>query len=1333
MALSPEEVRAAEEYERRLKEEAQKAAAIKASRQKAQQAARSAAAPSQQNNRSKQINQAAMAAKPQQRQRGGITEVGDALRYVASGDWLPDTLNAGAAGINQLAQQLPDNGFTQPIQDFTQAVDDKILSADELNRYKQQKSKEVAQGDNLLDKVAIGTLANAEAVNTGIQAGVAIPATLAARLANQASPWADPPAIVKDSPIGQSLFEIAQVLTPTLLGGGIAGALGRGALTSSAVGLLGESAVETIPQDNFDDLIAGRTIASKFGEIAENQGWVEDGAQFAKELVEGKTINSQVLTSVVGLAQNFGINIVADKLIHYFGKGVSKALRQTDEDRVATILGKSSDDVDKSINNINEPAYSDLAEPHEVVDVDSAVPVSKPSVGNTSINEDALIRKATSGVAEDGAKPAGGNYFTNWSAITDESSLQRVMMEATATLRKLKDFPDDLKGVVENAAIWWKENAQLIRSGDDNHIGIAALNFADLTDVISSKQWQFKLKPPKDVDVYLREYAQTTEEGFLAASLVGEELGNRIQRLAAQAVRLEDNSIDFSDAIENILNLHDKLNLFLIPLRRGKRKWAVDGTLQQKQTLARLQDADIKGSLTKTDPLSVDAPAASFENIAFTESNPAQSLRSLWEAFQNGDDAAGASLKKYLEIVSYEDPIKVITNTTGLTKVLEEQLKKGNREAAANLLYFSYLSRAATQTASAASNIARLTAEPLGAIVSGERAYGLGQLVGGIQSVGDAWKVARKAFSEGRAANGAAKIDEEIINLAKQQDVEEGLYLARLKQLNETNANPVEKFIAARAHDFRLLSYHPFIHKPARFLLAADEMTKVLAANQVAIGRAYKEIAELGVKDKFNTDRIIQQHIKNVFRGGVKDGKIIDADVLALAKNITFQSDIPTDGNAIDNAFLAMKGAADNSTIWKLVSPFTKVSYNILETAARYEPTGAFRVWVPRYKAILNGEMGEVAQVQLKSQIAFGRLYTAMAATFAGLGFYTGVNSGSMPKQSFIIPYDNEDGYIAISYAKLEPFATLTSVIADVVNGFKNEVISEGDYEKFVSNIVFSLGMASFDKTFMTGMADFGSMFDAKNLSTGSLTGAANIASIPVPAVARMAANWAHPYQTIKGMEGNAWENFIGSWRSRAIGGFGNPILYDELTGKPIPTVATVGKGDNYWNLVIGSVLNEFTFAGKVVNAAKDDPIKRELNNIGFKHDSYSSIRTYGGIALSPDQQSVLSKDLHDFGNLRGKLATYFDSDQYKRYRREFQATRRADSLIGSSADGTRANTIRDLIFADIRTIYRQAKEEAVIKGRLANDASFRNKQLKVDGVSNLSNSAMELASLQNK
>ena len=80
-----------------------------------------------------------------------------------------------------------------------------------------------------------------------------IPLTVAGAIANQnTDPWSDPPEMMKGNFAAESMFEIMQVLTPTLIGGARVGGPAGGALALSGgvAGLVGESALETVTQDS---------------------------------------------------------------------------------------------------------------------------------------------------------------------------------------------------------------------------------------------------------------------------------------------------------------------------------------------------------------------------------------------------------------------------------------------------------------------------------------------------------------------------------------------------------------------------------------------------------------------------------------------------------------------------------------------------------------------------------------------------------------------------------------------------------------------------------------------------------------------------------------------------------------------------------------------------------------------------------------------------------------------------------------------------------------------------------------------------------------------------
>ena len=154
---------------------------------------------------------------------------------------------------------------------------------------------------------------------------------------------------------------------------------------------------------------------------------------------------------------------------------------------------------------------------------------------------------------------------------------------------------------------------------------------------------------------------------------------------------------------------------------------------------------------------------------------------------------------------------------------------------------------------------------------------------------------------------------------------------------------------------------------------------------------------------------------------------------------------------------LALEDGARNSAFWNWVSPYTRMSYNTLEQggqvlAGSLGPGGKWLLTrIPRYKKIMNGEMGEIAQLQLKSNLAFAQHWMFVAGALGTMGYATGNNPPpGMPRRSFIVPMPgSKNGWVGIPYDRIEPMATPTSIIVDLVQGLRDEVITQGDYNKF--------------------------------------------------------------------------------------------------------------------------------------------------------------------------------------------------------------------------------------------------------------------------------------------
>ena len=390
-------------------------------------------------------------------EKGIVSQVGDAIGYALMGGLTQDAVNAGAAGLNAIS-----GGNLQGLDDF-------VMGSEEMEQAKIKRAERRAQrradGEmSGVEEVLDTTLNTVTGIAAGTEAGIALPFTLAARVANQDAAWSDPPEVLKNSPVGQSAMKITEVLVPTLLTFGV-GQAALGTAGSGSLAVAGESAIETIPQRAADDLILGRQVASGLGDIANYLGL--DGNQLTQDLIEGKKPNAQALNATVGFFQNLGINFGANKVLDYFFKpavrvepkdigGVTGGLAEVTEPampqgsrprlpgqkglptsdptatgisevdvkvierkpgaaeppgaivlyddatvKAAKVLDETPEDVSRqALDEVNIVPYRPDLEPADVLDVDNFKSTARPSEGNTAVSEAAMMREIMRGSEE---------------------------------------------------------------------------------------------------------------------------------------------------------------------------------------------------------------------------------------------------------------------------------------------------------------------------------------------------------------------------------------------------------------------------------------------------------------------------------------------------------------------------------------------------------------------------------------------------------------------------------------------------------------------------------------------------------------------------------------------------------------------------------------------------------------------------------------------------------------------------------------------------------------------------------------------------------------------
>jgi len=1326
-------------------------------------------------------------AQKEQRPEGFVTKTGQALDYIVNADGLTaDMTNVAAAGLKEATKNIP------IVNNVTQAIDNFVLGSKEMKDLEQKMAEKDAERrrkgeDNFLDKTAVVL----EGIASGMEGGIALPFTLAGRLTNQATPWADPPATLKDSPLGETVFEIAQVVTPTLLFSAVGGG---NPVTVGTSGLLIESGIETITQDGADDLIAGRYLATRIGKIADSLGY--DGQQLAIDMIEGKNFNGQALVATVGFLQNLGINISVNKFIDLFRK--SKKIQQNnllqgadankqvlegssggtpppiqkqlptsaittqqviDVDVIdikeipptvkntAKILKTDAIDVYKKLEDVNEVPYSYKKEPHDVMDIDNSVNVSKPSEGNVHTSKEAFHTEMGRGykidtpaerglneIGTDGMTRADRNFFTNWGSLTDEVGVQRALQEITSNLRQLRNFPADLDIALKRANHFWSKNAQLL--GED--ISAFAREFY--------KEGVVPLDPRKSLNDFdgvdwqrmLRENVKVSPDFFAAAGLMAEELGVRFAKQARVVRNLDNAKIDFTQAMETMVQLVEKGDLLLIPLRRAKRQWAIEGITQQKNVFEKLREG-YKQPLGAKDLPSDKITPRDLTLIKKNDTDAGKTIRELWESAKAGNTKDLETLKEYLDYVAGAPPDEVFGMTKNLADALKNTLNV-NGDTARTLYYAKLLATINPQTAAGATNVARLISEPLGNIASPifrgggikDVMYGLGQLVGTQGALNDALFAFKRAAKNNQSINASSRVYE-LSKTWKRKSLElEAAKTMLLDKISREGGNTTEIAKVHINYWIQMAAYNPFTNFAKRFLIAQDDAANVVVGHQEATGRAFVKAYEDGVFDlKINPknlfkkgeqaiqqgkqlEQYVRQSMGNIFQDGITHGRLIDEGVIQRAKNLTMQENIPVGKYAtpVDNFFKGLEQQSQNAFIATYFMPFARLSWNFLDTLGRsvyaLDPTGLIEKSVPRYKAIISGEMGEVAEMQLKSQVAFTRMFVMSQAGLALTGNLTGnYPPDGMPKNSWIIPTPwTSTGYTAIPHDRIQPFSSLATITADLVTLTRDQAIGKKKFQQAVSLFVATVGVAILDQTFLRGLQNQVEYLDLNGYVTKdgrslkiSRVGSDLAANIPLrgfnpffwAGFTRQLFDLVQPYQTMNSDPNNTGRDFIARLRGRIMMGAGNPLKYDRYTGKVLKKSGSQGK--NYFTAVVNNLFSTFGYAGKLVEADPNNFVKKQMYNVGFDFNK-AELAEYKGLELTNAEQSSFNKYMHSEGKLEDRLTFLFT--QNKKYKKLLAQYNRELANTSSNMPNTQLAVIELQLHAMIEAVHKEAKDLAL-------------------------------------
>lgn len=283
------------------------------------------------------------------------------------------------------------------------------------------------------------------------------------------------------------------------------------------------------------------------------------------------------------------------------------------------------------------------------------------------------------------------------------------------------------------------------------------------------------------------------------------------------------------------------------------------------------------------------------------------------------------------------------------------------------------------------------------------------------------------------------------------------------------------------------------VRAPLRALMAMDEFSKSMAAEMEAHAQAYRSGKAQGLQGD-----ALAAHI-------AKEVGDLQSDAWRLgvekAEELTFQAELGRGGKAIMYGRDAVPGA-------RYIIPFVRTPINIFKTGLAKTPLGTLRV-IQRM-AMDKEYTGRILQRDVAQQaIAWAMAFGLGEA----LGLFNDEENGELPFVTGTIPYvpgkqgareiamgavppmSIRLGDTWVSYARIEPIATMLGTTVDLINNIK-QVKNGRDATAALGAFYSHFISQAKDKTFLRGLSD---IIDATENPKSLASWASNFAASWVP------------------------------------------------------------------------------------------------------------------------------------------------------------------------------------------------------------------------------------------
>lgn len=459
-----------------------------------------------------------------------------------------------------------------------------------------------------------------------------------------------------------------------------------------------------------------------------------------------------------------------------------------------------------------------------------------------------------------------------------------------------------------------------------------------------------------------------------------------------------------------------------------------------------------------------------------------------------------------------------------------------------NLLYNSLLSAPKTHIVNTMSNAMNVAYRPIAAATGGDvkvKRAAAASLYNIHQTINDAFKMAAKAMKEGAVNDG----DKGLIAAAEAD--QQLKILQRAAEVSNDNTFKAGVGLISLLKD---ISDFPLFSWPSKLLTGSDEFFKTMVSrmeyNSQTMLRAIEESTGTGKPVQETFERLVKANMDLAF--DPKTGQILDNNLLATAKEVTFQTDLEGWAKAFGDFINAVPPL-------RIFFPFVKTGHNIMVYSGTHVPY--LGRYLSEYKAVMAGD-DAYAKAVMRGRQAYGTMIVAAAGLAAHNGMITG-NGPPDPQERKTWLLQNPARSILIGntwveYSRIEPFGQILSAIADVYDMFSAGRLSEDRAMYLAGYMTYAIAANLTNKSFMQGVVPLGQILTPgwQGLNTLAKLPAESINNIlPLSGARRSLANLMTPYK----QEFNSQFDQLVYQASAGLVKVGAP-MHDWLDGSRVPS-----------------------------------------------------------------------------------------------------------------------------------------------------------------------------------